>query len=97
MIGRYVMVPNPCTTRPCLPGMAYALQTPTDRYYLTRAGRWSATATAWGGYAPQIGDPIYVTGVVDDHVDAFGKPYLTLEAASVSPAQAGLDSGDDRP
>lgn len=41
--GEYLAVGNPCTTKPCLPGIVYAVLADNTRYYLTVEGSflWS--------------------------------------------------------
>ena len=85
LIGRCTLAPNPCTTTPCLPGVAYALECEAALYYLTLAGRWSAQARSYAGYAAQLGDEIEVTGLVSRHTDIFGKPFYTVEVRSARP------------
>lgn len=84
--GTYVFLPNPCTTEPCLPGMAYAVRSATQCVFLTIAGRWSDTAVAWQGWTPQMGDTITVVGRVAQRTDVRGQPFLTIEVESLAPA-----------
>jgi hypothetical protein len=86
LTGRCVFVPNPCTTMPCLPGMAWAVETEKRLYYLTSGGHWSAEDSPWGGYTPRVGDHISVIGRVSSHQDARGESYWIVEVESVKPA-----------
>lgn len=81
--GRYEFVANPCTTRPCLPGMALAVRGGERDYFLTVDGRLMAEARSWQGYAPEPGDRVAVTGEVRSHRDVFDKPYQTLEVTTL--------------
>jgi hypothetical protein len=83
--GRYEFLPNPCTTRPCLPGMAYALKAGDAVLFVTSGGRWFAEARSWGGYTPQPGDGVVVTGEVREQLDADGQTFLVIEATSIAP------------
>jgi len=38
--GQYLLIENPCTTVPCLPGMAYAVLANGKYYYITIDGHW---------------------------------------------------------
>lgn len=84
--GRYAFVPNPCTTEPCLPGMAYAMESGGKCFFLTVGGRWSDQARAWQGWIPAVGDAISVTGTVRQQLDIRGNPFFTLEVESLTPA-----------
>ena len=86
--GRYVYVEGPCTTVPCLPGMAYAVETRERRYFVTVDGRWLADNRSWGGYTPQPGDTVAVHGRVGERRDVFGKPFSTIEASAVARTRA---------
>ncbi len=83
--GRYVFVPNPCTTEPCLPGMAYAVESGGQGYLLTVADRWSDKPRTWGGWTPLLGDTITVVGRVTHRTDLRGAPFLTIEVESLTP------------
>jgi uncharacterized repeat protein (TIGR01451 family) len=84
--GEYLLVGNPCTTAPCLPGMVYAVLADHTNYYLTVEGAWLWENRAWDGYEPQIGDFVTVTGHVDEKTDVFGDPFCNIEVASLEPA-----------
>jgi hypothetical protein len=84
--GRYAFVPNPCTTQPCLPGMAYAIESGGQCFFLTLGGRWSDQAHTWEGWMPSLGDTISVRGSIRQRLDIRGDPYFTIEAESVVPA-----------
>ena len=83
--GRYTLVPNPCTTEPCLPGMAYAVEAAGQCYFLTIAGRWSDQARSWKDWTPVPGDTVTVIGQVTRRSDIYGNPFLTVEADSLIP------------
>lgn len=83
--GRYVCVPNPCTTRPCLPGMACAVECEGQNYVLTVAGRWFAQSRSWSGWTPSLGDRVKVIGRMSHHVDVHGDQFVTIEPRSIAP------------
>lgn len=85
--GTYVFVPNPCTTEPCLPGMAYAVRSATQCVFLTAGGRWLDTALEWQGWTPQVGAAVTVAGKVTQRTDVRGQPFLTMEVETLTPAQ----------
>lgn len=84
--GTYVFLPNPCTTEPCLPGMAYAVRSATQCAFLTTQGRWSDPETERQGWMPRVGDTVTVVGRVAQRTDVRGQPFLTIEAESLRPA-----------
>lgn len=86
LTGRVAFVPNPCTTTPCLPGMAFALQTDTTLYYLTSDGNIYSDSLAWGDFAPQVGERVLITGRVTQRLDIKNECYLTVEVESARPA-----------
>ena len=78
--GPCVLVANPCTTVPCLPGMAWAVRTDGgELLFITVAGRWSDQAPVVGGGPLQAGDAITLTGRVGRLVDALGQPFSVIE------------------
>jgi len=84
--GRYSCVPNPCTTDPCLPGMAYAVLADDTCYYITIGGYWFSENRSWGAYTPEPGDPVTVTGRLQEQEDVSGNLFYTIEAVSLRPA-----------
>ena len=86
LTGRYGLAPNPCTKKPCLPGMAYALESNGQHFFLTQNGRWSARPLSLEGWTPARGDFICVTGEIQQRMDIRGKPFFTLEVSSLHPA-----------
>ncbi|MGI5939323.1 MAG: hypothetical protein ACOX8V_01295 [Thermoleophilia bacterium] len=84
--GHYAFVPNPCTTVPCLPGMAYAIESNGQYFFLTRDGRWLDQAPTWKGWTPSVGDVVSAMGDVGQQTDVRGDPFFTLEVRSLAPA-----------
>jgi len=85
--GRYSYIGNPCTTKPCLPGMAYAVLANDKYYYITIDGRWLSENRSWSGYTPEPDDLVTITGYVLEKKDVFGKPFRTIEVVSLQPAK----------
>jgi len=84
--GYYVLVGNPCTTDPCLPGVVYAVLVDDTYYHLTVKGSWLWVNRSWDGYTPEVGDFVTVTGYVEEMVDIFGAPFYNIEVVSLEPA-----------
>ncbi len=82
--GEYSVVPNPCTTVPCLPGMVYAVSTADACYVLSRAGHWLAESCRWGDFMPELGDQIVVSGHVTRKSDLRGDMFLEIEVESLT-------------
>ena len=85
--GRYSYVGNPCTTEPCLPGMAYTVFTDNKCYYLTINDSWFSENRSWDGYLPELNDLVMVTGHLKEKKDVFGKSFYTIEVVSLQPAK----------
>ncbi len=84
--GRYAYVPNPCTTKPCLPGMAYAINAKGTDYFLTVNGRSFSENRPWNRNPPPLrGDEVDVTGKVSKQKDIRGDEFRTIEVASLVP------------
>ena len=84
--GQYVFAPNPCTTRPCLPGMTYAIESGGQFFIITLGGCWSDQAHDWNGWTPSVGDVVCVTGTIRRQTDISGNPFFTIEVESLTPA-----------
>jgi len=93
LTGRYVFLPNPCTTEPCIPGMVYAIESGGQCFFITQGGCWSWQAHTCNGWTPSVGDAISVTGVVSQQIDVRRNPYYNIEVESLIPA-AGLEPVD---
>lgn len=85
VIGQYSYIPNPCTTDPCLPGMAFAVLVDGTYYYLTVNGVVISEDRAWDSYTPVMGDRIEVTGRLNEEKDISGQPFYTIEVVSLHP------------
>lgn len=86
--GKYLAVGNPCTTRPCLPGIVYAVSVDHTYYYLTVEGTWLWVPEgnrSWDGYTPEEGDFVTVTGYVNKRKDISGRPFYEIEVVSLKP------------
>jgi hypothetical protein len=82
--GTYGYMGNPCTTEPCLPGMAYIISTIDKYYFITVDGFWLSENRNWDDYTPNLEDLITITGYVyENKKDAFGKLYNTIETISL--------------
>ena len=81
--GRYVLIPNPCLTQPCLPGMAYALSAEEKNYFLTVNGRLFSENLRWKHYNPRLNDRITKSGYIRKRNDIFGTPFFLLETLSL--------------
>lgn len=84
--GEYLLVVNPCTAHPCLPGLIYAVLVKDTYYYPTVEGSWLWWNGWWDGYTPEVGDIVRVTGYVSERVDIFGDPFYDIEVVSREPA-----------
>lgn len=83
--GRYAVVPEPCTTQPCLPGVAYAVESGGEVLIVTVGRQWSSLPHSWDGYEPRLGDRVTVTGEVTEMIDAKGQRHRLIEAGRVVP------------
>lgn len=84
LTGRYVLMPNPCTTEPCLPGMAPALESAGRHFFMTAGGRLLDKPAERWAWQPQYGDTIAVTGRTGQQVDIHGKAFATIEVESLT-------------
>lgn len=77
--GTLELVPNPCTTRPCLPGLAFAVVADGVPYFLTKGGALCMQDRAWDDELPAPGTPISVKGTVEERWDMNNCRYITIE------------------
>lgn len=83
--GRYSYIANPCTTDPCLPGLAYAVSANDTYYYLTIDGILLFENRSWGRYTPMPDDLVMVTGYLKEERDIFDRPFHIIEIVSLYP------------
>src|SRR5688572_22001144 len=77
--GTLTLLPSPCTTEPCLPGMALAIVTVGDaQYFLAKNGGFLQDL-AGGGPMPQPGDTVVASGTTHDKRDTAGATFTILE------------------
>lgn len=84
--GVYSYVSNPCTTKPCLPGMVLAVQADCTYYYLAVQGNLIFKNLSWEGYAPEPGAIVTVAGYLSKHEDIHGDKFFEIEVISLQPA-----------
>ncbi len=89
LVGRYALVPSPCTTEPCLPGMVYAIESAGQFYLLAALGRWSERPFEWNGWTPALGDLVRVSGQIKTSRSIRGEPFLVIEVESMTPCGRG--------
>ena len=84
--GKLELVPNPCTTRPCLPGLAHAVVV-DDRvpYFLTSDGRFRMQNAV---DLPPPGERVVAVGQVRDQKDVNDNAFKTLEFSSLARAES---------
>lgn len=87
IIGPYLYIENPSTTKPVLPGMAYAVLADETYYFITIKGHWFSENKSWDNYTPEPGDLIEITGYLHENKDVFGKTFYTIEALSLKKAK----------
>ncbi len=79
--GKLELLPNPCTTKPCLPALAFAV-VDEDRvaHFLSRDGRFVLHAAD----LPSPGEQVVAVGEVHEQQDVNGKTFKTIELASLT-------------
>lgn len=65
--------------------MAYVVASGDDAYYLTVDRHWLVQTRPWGGYTPEEGDTVEVTGHVAQQADIHGEPFLSIEVKTLVP------------
>jgi hypothetical protein len=78
--GKLELVPNPCTTKPCLPGLAFAVIADRVPHFLTRNGRFYMQNAA---DLPSPGETVVAAGVVHEQKDVNGNTFKTIEFTSL--------------
>jgi hypothetical protein len=82
--GTLTLLPNPCTTQPCLPGMAFAvLGDDSVQYFLTRDGGFYMLGSGESNNLPEPGEPVVASGDVQEQHDIAGKAFKTIELTSL--------------
>jgi len=87
LVGKYSFVGNPCTTKPCLPGMVHSVLVDNKYYYLTINRHLIWEELTWEGYKPLGGDTVTIEGYLSEKVDIFNNPFYTIEIISLKKAK----------
>lgn len=85
--GAYSYASNPCTTKPCLPGMVYSVLADGAYYYITVQDNFVFEDRSYQGYKPELGAPVEVTGYLSSDRDIFGRVFFKIELISLKPAK----------
>ena len=74
--GKLELLPNPCTTKPCLPALAFAV-VDEDRvaHFLSRDGRFVLHNAA---DLPSPGERVVAVGEVEEQQDVNGKTFKRI-------------------
>ena len=86
--GSLTLAPNPCTTEPCLPGLAYAIDADGRLMFMTTDEALRMHGGEWLDVRLGPGSQVTVRGIVRERRDIVGRPYLAIEVTSVAPAEA---------
>jgi hypothetical protein len=81
--GIYTLVPNPCLTQPCLPGMAGAVKTGEGIYFLLKDGHFTDDGFFWEDVSPQHGDTLIINGIPDTMTDVKGEEFKVMKMISI--------------
>lgn len=85
--GTLALLPNPCTTKPCLPGLALAvIAEDSERYFLTKAGGFYIQDYGEDSDLPAPGDKVLATGDVRESRDIAGNTFSTIELTALREA-----------
>jgi hypothetical protein len=80
--GKLEFLPNPCTTKPCLPGLALAVVSADGvTYFLTRDGKFQMQPAAG---MPSPGEKVLAIGDVHEQVDVNARPFKTIDFTSLT-------------
>ena len=80
--GTLVLLPNPCTSKPCLPGMAFAVNADGVPYFLVKNDRFYMHGSSETNNLPNPGETVVASGVVREKHDVAGNPFTTIETSS---------------
>jgi len=83
--GIYTQVPNPCLTKPCLPGMVPAVKTGNQVCYLLTNGHFLPDDFIFGDYSPNQGEKVEIVGIKGTMTDIFGETFYVIELTSCLP------------
>lgn len=81
--GIYNLEPNPCLTRPCLPGMTGAVKTENAIYFILKDGHFTGDGFFWEDVSPQHGDTLIINGIPDTMTDINGEEFKVIKMISV--------------
>jgi len=80
--GTFTLEPNPCLTKPCLPGVIPAIRTEKIIYFLVVEGHYANDPFTWQGRQLKIGETIRLKGKVSTKTDINKEKFYTLDLES---------------
>jgi len=87
--GTLALLPNPCTTKPCLPGMALAvIANDGVQYFLTKDGGFYMQDSGESKQMPAPGDRVVARGDVQEKLDITGHKFTTIEVTTLQQVNA---------
>ncbi len=81
--GIFSILPNPCLTKPCLPGLVQALTAEKSIYYLVSDGHFVEESFVWKDCSPMAGESVSVQGLVSERKDVYGQKFRIVEVIAI--------------
>ncbi len=87
VVGVLRIAPNPCLSRPCVPGQVYALKSNGVLYILAHEGKWfqGNEDFIWDNQKVATSDLIHVEGNITVEMDVDRNKYLQIELEAIEP------------
>jgi hypothetical protein len=86
--GTVALLPNPCTTKPCLPGMALAvIANDSVRYFLIKDSGFYMQDSGESKQMPASGNKVVARGDVQEKLDITGNNFKTIEVTTLPQAK----------
>ena len=87
VVGMLRLAPNPCLSRPCMPGQVYALESNGVFYILAHEGIWFQASEdfIWDNQKISTTDPIHVEGNITVEMDVDKNKYLQIDLEAIEP------------
>ena len=95
--GIFGYVGNPCLFLPCLPCIVSSVSVNDADYVITSQGQMFCDEFSWNGYIPNMGDSIYIKGIITPRRDALNDEYCTIEIIDfykINPTSVNTDVTD---
>ena len=89
--GKITYIPNPCLTKPCLPGVVFGLKTTLNNHVLSINAKWFNNRLIIDNIEYFVDDEVEITGIMTTKQDVNSNGYTELEIHAIKKLTSNIE------